>query len=211
MSTIDRKIYFFELKTIHPKETSKEFIYEKVRQINNLKYVDDSRYLQVKDKQFLSIDIEDTNIPIKGKMGLTRMTALPSVDKKGNKTPLQIDIDAGIYEPTHFVLFPNNIVGCEFNFYGPRPSAFKFYLNEKEKIKIEMRHILNKEIYKRLTKIGIVKRLELKCHRNILKYTDELKRFINYYNLVKPHKGIDGLTPIEKLIEYFYPKSVNNA
>jgi len=40
---------------------------------------------------------------------------------------------------------------------------------------------------------------------------NELKRFINYYNLVKPHKGIDGLTPIEKLIEYFYPKSVNNA
>ena len=40
---------------------------------------------------------------------------------------------------------------------------------------------------------------------------NELKRFINYYNLVKPHKGIDGLTPIEKLIEYFFPESVNNA
>jgi transposase InsO family protein len=33
----------------------------------------------------------------------------------------------------------------------------------------------------------------------------ELKRFINYYNGVKPHKGINGLTPEEKLIEYFYP------
>ena len=40
---------------------------------------------------------------------------------------------------------------------------------------------------------------------------NELRRFINYYNLVKPHKGIDGLTPIEKLIEYFYPDNVNNA
>ena len=40
---------------------------------------------------------------------------------------------------------------------------------------------------------------------------NELKRFINYYNLVKPHKSIDGLTPIEKLITYFFPKSVNNA
>ena len=33
----------------------------------------------------------------------------------------------------------------------------------------------------------------------------ELIRFINFYNTVKPHKGIDGLTPIEKLINYFYP------
>lgn len=33
----------------------------------------------------------------------------------------------------------------------------------------------------------------------------ELIRFVNYYNTVKPHKGINNLTPIEKLIEYFYP------
>jgi transposase InsO family protein len=33
----------------------------------------------------------------------------------------------------------------------------------------------------------------------------ELIRFINYYNIVKPHKGINGQTPMEKLIDYFYP------
>lgn len=33
----------------------------------------------------------------------------------------------------------------------------------------------------------------------------ELIRFINYYNTVKPHKGIDNQTPMEKLINYFYP------
>ena len=32
-----------------------------------------------------------------------------------------------------------------------------------------------------------------------------LIRFVNYYNTVKPHKGIDNMTPYEKLIEYFYP------
>ena len=36
----------------------------------------------------------------------------------------------------------------------------------------------------------------------------ELIRFINYYNTVKPHKGIDGQTPIEKLINYFYPNEL---
>lgn len=33
----------------------------------------------------------------------------------------------------------------------------------------------------------------------------ELVRFINFYNGVKPHKGIGGLTPEEKLKEYFHP------
>lgn len=40
-------------------------------------------------------------------------------------------------------------------------------------------------------------------HRRI-----ELIRFVNYYNTVKPHQGINNLTPIEKLIEYFYPDSI---
>jgi len=37
-------------------------------------------------------------------------------------------------------------------------------------------------------------------HRQI-----ELIRFVNYYNTVKPHKGIEDMTPMEKLISYFYP------
>lgn len=32
-----------------------------------------------------------------------------------------------------------------------------------------------------------------------------LRRYVNYYNCVKPHKGIDGSTPLERLCEYFYP------
>ena len=33
----------------------------------------------------------------------------------------------------------------------------------------------------------------------------ELIRFVNYYNTVKPHKGIENRTPMEQLINYFYP------
>lgn len=31
-----------------------------------------------------------------------------------------------------------------------------------------------------------------------------LTRFVNYYNCVRPHKGIDNATPLERLCEYFY-------
>ena len=36
----------------------------------------------------------------------------------------------------------------------------------------------------------------------------ELIRIVNYYNTVKPHKGIDGVTPMEKLLDYFYPQEL---
>ena len=36
----------------------------------------------------------------------------------------------------------------------------------------------------------------------------ELIRFVNYYNTVKPHKGINNSTPLEKLINYFYPSDL---
>ena len=31
-----------------------------------------------------------------------------------------------------------------------------------------------------------------------------LTRFVNYYNCVRPHKGLDNATPLERLCEYFY-------
>jgi len=42
-----------------------------------------------------------------------------------------------------------------------------------------------------------------RIHRQI-----ELIRFINWYNTVKPHKGIDNQTPLEKLTNYFYPSEL---
>jgi len=39
----------------------------------------------------------------------------------------------------------------------------------------------------------------------------ELIRFVNFYNTVKPHASLDGLTPLEKLLDYFYPETINNA
>jgi transposase InsO family protein len=38
----------------------------------------------------------------------------------------------------------------------------------------------------------------------------ELIRFVNWYNTVKPHKGINGQTPMERLIDYFYPDSLTS-
>jgi len=42
-----------------------------------------------------------------------------------------------------------------------------------------------------------------RAHRKV-----ELIRFVNWYNTVKPHKGIQNRTPMEQLINYFYPQEL---
>jgi transposase InsO family protein len=46
-------------------------------------------------------------------------------------------------------------------------------------------------------------RFKDRAHRKI-----ELVRFVNWYNTVKPHKGIGDRTPMEQLINYFYPQEL---
>lgn len=46
-------------------------------------------------------------------------------------------------------------------------------------------------------------RFNSKAHRK-----QELIRFVNYYNTVKPHRSLNNLTPLETLTNYFYPQEL---
>ncbi len=46
-------------------------------------------------------------------------------------------------------------------------------------------------------------RFKSRVHRK-----QELARFVNYYNTVKPHKSLKNQTPMETLINYFYPQEL---
>lgn len=61
-------------------------------------------------------------------------------------------------------------------------------------------------------KAGRVTRTLMECWYANERFTghrqrkQSLARFVNYYNCVRPHKGIDNETPLERLCEYFYPR-----
>lgn len=60
-----------------------------------------------------------------------RRTGLPQLEQAGNVTDLDIAANAGLMEPVHVLFFPDNIVGADFNFYGPRLSRLGYYLHVK--------------------------------------------------------------------------------
>jgi hypothetical protein len=60
-----------------------------------------------------------------------RRTGLPQLEQAGTVSDLSIAADAGLLEPVHVIFFDDNIVGADFNFYGPRLSRLGYYLRTK--------------------------------------------------------------------------------
>ncbi len=61
-------------------------------------------------------------------MGNVRRSDLPQVEEDGTLKGLQLSKSAGLSEQMHAVFFDDNIVGADFNFYGPRMSSMATYL-----------------------------------------------------------------------------------
>lgn len=55
---------------------------------------------------------------------------MPLVEEAGGLNGLNLTTNQGLYEPIHLQVFANNIIGVEFNFYGPRPSRLGSYLRQ---------------------------------------------------------------------------------
>ena len=60
-------------------------------------------------------------------LAIVRRSAYPQTELNGALTPLALAAGVGLHEPIHVRLFPDNIVGVEFNFYGPRPTRLPGY------------------------------------------------------------------------------------
>jgi hypothetical protein len=64
-------------------------------------------------------------------LALIRREGLPFVEERGLLTALNIPAAAGLVEQIHVQMFPHNIVGCDFNFFGPRLPRLQAYLRER--------------------------------------------------------------------------------
>jgi hypothetical protein len=73
--------------------------------------------------------IDEVGETCKIRFANVRRNALPQAEADGELTDLDLTGNAGICEISHLCVFPDGIVGIEFNFYGPRPSRLAPYLH----------------------------------------------------------------------------------
>ena len=97
-----------------------------------------------------------------------RRNALPLAEAGGELTDLDLADDAGIYEVSHLCIFPDGIVGMEFNFYGPRPSRLPPYLRRvvgEDSPEFVLEALLRQDVAAVLMHKKAVRKLDLNVRR----------------------------------------------
>lgn len=191
MDTVTRKIHFFKIKMSSYNRTrnTTETIDDQMsvstqiaNQINSLPFANSglTRYFEIGSGNVLFMLIDLIGTHIAGRLITSRRNLLPEVESQGQLTPLVIPTQAGLAETTHFVYFPREqILGLEFNFFGPRAPKFGDYLQVKTPDIvniINLEHILNLDVTEKLNNMGEVSLLQIEAHRNavdILRNLDE--------------------------------------
>ncbi|MGE0600864.1 MAG: hypothetical protein AB7J35_04090 [Dehalococcoidia bacterium] len=129
MSDIERKIFFYRIDC--GSDASGALLPFQHRQV--LAYLDtlDWNSLRLEDPTAPGDHFaiwHERNRPDEVVFGRTRRSSLPRTEDGGRLTSLRLRDSAGIAELIHVTFFPENIVGAEFNFFGPRIGKLAYFL-----------------------------------------------------------------------------------
>lgn len=94
-----------------------------------------------------------------------RRAGLPQLERNGQLSDLNIPDDSGLAETIHIVVFPDNIVGSDFNFFGPRMSRLSLYLKEKAARlcpEVTFEPLLRRDVTAALAKLEDIRMFNLK-------------------------------------------------
>ncbi len=131
---VERKIHFYRTR-VEPDGSGRTPAFNLTRvlaRINGLQFTAAGRYLEGSDNNALCCWVDRvTPHPARIRLANVRRSGLPALEQTGNIRPLSIPATSGLAEQTHIVFLPDQIVGAEFNFYGPRLSRLGPYFSIK--------------------------------------------------------------------------------
>ena len=166
--TLERKIYFYRAD-IGTDEGGQRLAFDPspaLDAIDSLPFTNDAhgRYEFDADGNALSIRRHNTIPNVTLQFGRVRRNGLPMLEQAGNTSDLVLDADAGLLEAIHVVFFSDNIVGAEYNHFGPRVSRLGSYLHKKSSeavARAAFRPILRGDAAKQLDRLSDLRVLEL--------------------------------------------------
>jgi hypothetical protein len=120
--------------------------------------------------------IDEVNDVCRLRFANVRRNALPQAEADGRLTDLDLADNAGICEVSHLCIFPDGIVGIEFNFYGPRPSRLAPYLrravgDDCPEFKLEA--LLRQDVSAVLLRKKAVRKLSLNIRRSYISVIEQ--------------------------------------
>lgn len=180
-NTVRRTINFFRIqgwKFDQNNQWQQISLRSSFENINNMSFDLNGRYQSLPTGDGIVMkDISFEGGNIQGKIGTRRLTNLPSEEIGGDELLLELEENACLFEPVHFVLFRTSVLAIEYNHYGPRPSTLKRYLQEKgnsELERVELLPILRHDVANLLRQAGVVTLFEIAIQRDGINQVEEL-------------------------------------
>lgn len=173
---IERKIHFFKIAATSKKldNPSFELLNHSFDHIDTLGFHDgeDGRYLKIDRSKSYSMIVNRNNKTIQAKIGTRRTGGLPSIENNGKEKPLDLGEDDSLFEPSHFIIFSNGILGMEYNFFAPRAGSIRKYITDRVP---EINHVNIQELYKD-DATGVIASLSDIYKLEITAYADAIQR-----------------------------------
>lgn len=174
--------------------------------INQIPFDNDERYYDLENGNKWAMYIDSTENPISARMGTRRENELPAVECAGSMTLLNIPPNSGLYEPTHFTLFPDHVIGVEYNHYGPRISSLKWYIPRKVPDIIDeviLLPLMRKDVLDSINDIGEIKSFEFAAQRNMGQLIQELDANLSSaFNALKDTSDSEMIEVVMKSARY---------
>lgn len=127
-----RSIYFFAVDSGAAEDGSPiPYNYSTaLERINDLKFSvgEGGRYLELQDGNYLCCWVDDASANARLRFSLIRRNALPQSESRGALRDLMLGEEEGLCETSHIRMYPDGIVGVEFNFWAARPQRLPNYL-----------------------------------------------------------------------------------
>lgn len=175
----ERRIQFFRIRA-GTLASGQPFVYSAqaaMERIETLPFVrgGTGRYLAEPDGDDVCCWVDQATSPQKLRLGIVRRSNFPQVELGGDLSPLGIARAAGLAEYTHMMFLGNNILGAEFNFYGPRPGRLATYINIRADVapRISINPLLRDDVIPKLEAMQEIKLFDMKVRRS---YLDEVKQ-----------------------------------
>jgi hypothetical protein len=183
-SYITRKIYFYKIYS-GKNATGKTERYDikcVLETIEKLDFNTPARYLKDEDGVDICCWIDSLSSPQKVRFCKIKRDDLPQIEHRGNLSPLSIPKESGLAECVHVMFFPENIVGVEYNYYGPRVPRINEYLYVKSKdvcpqIPI-FEQLLQPDVMQKLDNMQTVRRFRLKVRESLFSSTEQANEYL---------------------------------
>ena len=168
-ATLKRRIHFY--RALVPKGKGQPGAFDPaaaLAHIDSLGFSEKGRYLP-DGERLLCCWVDSARTLGRARLAVVRRDGLPSVERDGVETDLQLSATEGLVEQIHIRVFEKNIVGCDFNFYGPRlPSLGRYLLARggRHAPSVEFEPLVRGDVAKMLEEFAGVRTLTLRVRRS---------------------------------------------